>query len=182
MLARRLLWPRANTRSSKVDAMPLHPAVIHLPLGLAVILPLIVGAMAYALWREEIPRKAWALALALQGILVATVWAGMRAGAADLQKVQILVPAAQLQAHEAAAQALFAGSLVALLVYAAVFAFNSVVARRTATIAAAVASVAVACLALWVGRAGGSLVYTYGAAEAHAPAVPGSSPSPVAQH
>ncbi len=165
-----------------MDATPLHPAVIHLPLGLAVILPLIVGAMAYALWREEIPRKAWALALALQGILVATVWAGMRAGAADLQKVQILVPSAQLQAHEAAAHALFTGSLVGLVVFAAVFAFRSAAARRAATVAAALASIAVACLALWVGRAGGSLVYTYGAAEAHAPAVPGAAPSHVAQH
>jgi len=37
-----------------MDALPLHPAVVHLPLGLAVLMPLLAAGFAWAAWTGRV--------------------------------------------------------------------------------------------------------------------------------
>lgn len=150
-----------------MNAIAVHPALVHLPIGLAVILPLIVCAIAYALWRNEVPTKAWTLAVGLQAILVFGLFGALNSGAIDEAKVRGLVPDASLDAHLAAGHTLTVATLVGLALFLLVYAARTPRARKLALVAAAGSSLVVAGLALNVGHRGGELVYAYGAAQAH---------------
>lgn len=154
-----------------MSSLPLHPAVVHLPLALAVLVPAIGLVVAALVHRGKLPRFAWAGVLALQLVLVGSGFAALRSGEADEDVVERVVPKAAIHAHEEAAE-LFVGAAAALLI---AFALGLALPRRgwrTAAMAASIAgSVGVAVLALDVGRLGGELVYTHGAAAAHGASV-----------
>jgi hypothetical protein len=38
--------------------VPLHPALVHLPLGVAIASPFVAWGLALALWRRLLPRRA----------------------------------------------------------------------------------------------------------------------------
>lgn len=42
-----------------MNPMPLHPALVHVPLGLAVLLPLLTAGVAWAVWTGRLPIRAW---------------------------------------------------------------------------------------------------------------------------
>jgi hypothetical protein len=156
--------------------VPLHPALVHVPLGLAFVLPLLSAALAaFALLRGSVPRRAWAVALALQAVVVVAGLAARSAGERDEKPVAQLTGRAAVEAHEAAADAFLWGAALALAVSAAALAMP----RRAGAVAAAVAcaaTVAVAGLGYRAGKAGGELVYPRGGAAAYSP-VPPSGPS-----
>ncbi len=52
---------------------PLHPAIVHLPLGLAFLAPLLFLAVAVAVAREWIPKRAWLAVVVLQALLFGLV-------------------------------------------------------------------------------------------------------------
>ena len=49
---------------------PLHPAVVHFPIVLAVLMPLFVIGALWAIRRGAAPLRAWSLPLAPAGLLV----------------------------------------------------------------------------------------------------------------
>ena len=49
-----------------MSELPLHPAIVHVPLGLAFVLPLVFVALAVLAWRREVAARAWTAALVLQ--------------------------------------------------------------------------------------------------------------------
>ena len=40
-----------------VNTLPLHPAVVHVPLGLAVVMPFLLGVMVWAVVTGRLPGK-----------------------------------------------------------------------------------------------------------------------------
>ena len=46
--------------------LPLHPAIVHIPLGLAFVMPLLALGLTWATWRAHRPRRAFAVLVALQ--------------------------------------------------------------------------------------------------------------------
>jgi hypothetical protein len=153
-----------------MDLIPLHPKLVHLPIALAVLLPLIMTGVLAAWWRGVLPRRTWWIALALQAVLAVSGFAALRTGEADEERVERLVPEAALEAHEEAAEAFVVAALLVLAV-----SLGAAVVRgpRTSLALAAIASVgsfAVLGLGYRVGDAGGRLVYQHGAAAAYAAA------------
>lgn len=51
--------------------LPLHPAVAHLPLGLAFVMPSVVAGIGWAIWTRRVTLRAWILVAVLQCLLVA---------------------------------------------------------------------------------------------------------------
>lgn len=154
-----------------MPTVPLHPALVHVPLGLAFILPVLAPALAFALWRGAVTRRTWLVAVALQALLVAGGFAAMQAGERDGDRVERAVGEQAVERHEEAAEAFLWGAAVVL----AIAAVASVVPARAAAACAAIAAVgtfAVAGLAYRTGKAGGELVYARGAAVAWAGAAP----------
>jgi uncharacterized membrane protein len=152
---------------------PLHPALVHLPIGLALALPVVAVGLALALWRNLLPRRAWAVAAALQLLLLAGGLAAFQAGRKESDRVEKIVGEKAVDDHEERAEAFLWGAGIVAAVSAAVLFVPAGAAVPLAALAAA-GTLVVAGLAFWTGKAGGALVYERGAASAYLKAAPAS--------
>lgn len=144
-----------------------HPKVVHLPIALAMLMPLVSGGLALAWWRGWLPKRAWVIAVVLQGVLVASGLVAMQSGEADEERVERVVAEQLIDAHEEAAE-VFIWSSVA--VFTLLLGAGVVRKERIALALSAVATIGtlgVLGLGYRVGEAGGSLVYEHGAASAY---------------
>ena len=150
--------------------LPLHPGVVHIPVGLSFVMPIIVVAMGWGVLSGRLPKMAWSLVVVLQ--LVLSVSSFVAAGSGDLDKglVEAVVDQEFIDAHEDAAS-LFIWSSAGMFIVAALgIALSDDRARRIAIVAMMAGSVVVGYLGVRTGQAGGILVYRRGAASAHLPA------------
>jgi uncharacterized membrane protein len=146
--------------------MPTHPALVHVPLGLAFAVPIVALVLLLALWRGAVSRRSFAIVLLLQALLVGGALFALRAGLQEGERVARIVPDTALENHEERAERFVWTAAAVLGGFAAVL----VVPRRAAGPLAALATAgafATAGLAYLTGKAGGELVYTYGAARAY---------------
>ncbi len=162
---------------------PLHPALVHVPLGLAVALPLVAIGAALALWRGLLPRRAWALVVALQIVLFGGGVAAFLSGDRDSHRVERLVGEKAVDEHEERAEAFLWAAGVVAVASAAVLLVPAGATVPLAALAAA-GALLVAGLAVWTGKAGGALVYQRGAASAYVAgsAAPAAEPSEEREH
>lgn len=162
-----------------MTTLPLHPALVHVPLGLALALPPIAIGLALALWRGWLPRAAFGALVGLEVILVGSGLVAMQLGERDSQKVERIVAERLVEAHEERAEAFLWGAGVVLVGAAAVLVIPAAAAPALAAVVAA-GTLGVAALGVAAGSAGGELVYQHGAAAAYLPArAPGAGPGPV---
>lgn len=163
-----------------MPTLPLHPAIVHVPLGLAFVVPLLAAGLAMAYRRGALPRAAFGVLVGAQALLVAGGVVAMQLGERDEKQVEAVVGEPALEAHEERAEAFV---WTAAVVLAGTVAILVVPAGAVTAVAAvvAVATLAVAGLAVAVGEAGGTIVYERGGAAAFAPrgaAAPGALAGP----
>lgn len=165
-----------------MDTLLFHPKVVHIPIALGVLMPLIAGGIVLAWWRDGLPWRAWFLAVALQAVLLVSGIVSLRTGEAEEGRVERVVSEARIEAHEEAAEAFVWGSGAVLAVMIGAAALGP---RRLGLPLAAVATlgtVVVLGLGYRTGQAGGSLVYEHGAAQVYGTAATGGAtpaPAPV---
>lgn len=150
-----------------MDTLLFHPMLVHVPIALGVLMPLIAGGLLLAWWRNWLPRRGWYFAVALQAILLVSGVLALRTGEAEEERVERVVAEQVIEKHEEAAQ-VFVGASGAVL--AAMLLAAMLGARRSGLPTAAAATlgtVLVLGLGYRTGQAGGSLVYEHGAAQAH---------------
>ena len=163
--------------------MPIHPKLVHLPIALAVLLPLLTSGLLLAWWRNWLPRRTWLLVPIAQALLVISGFAAMKAGEGDEGRVEHLVPEGVIETHEEAAER-FVWTAAALLLVTIL----PLLLRRTNValvlgLVATLGSLGVLGLGYRVGESGGGLVYRYGAAAAYANGAGGAgSPLPARGH
>lgn len=156
---------------------PLHPAVVHFPIVLAVLAPILAAAAFWAIRSGRAARRSWLAIVALQVALVCTAWAATETGERDEELVERVVAERHIEAHEETAERfLLLAALVLPLAAAGLLAGPIGTVNRALTIALSVAALVAAGAA---GRSGGELVYRHGAAAAHVQAVPGTPGSPL---
>lgn len=144
---------------------PLHPAVVHFPIVLAVLLPIFALGTLWAIRRGARPRLAWAIPLALAGALVGSTYVALETGEAQEERVEQVVAEQALHSHEEAAERFMVLSGILFVVMAGgLLAGTPGTAARLVGTAGAVILVAAA---VQVGDAGGKLVYQHGAASAY---------------
>ena len=144
---------------------PLHPAVVHLPIALALLVPG-VALFALALARFGlVSERGWAFVVLLQVLLVGSAWLALETGEDQEERVEKVVAERHIEEHEEAAEWLLRAAALGLLVIGA-----GLAPGRTGRIArplGLVLSLAVAGTAVRVGHTGGGLVYEHGAAAAY---------------
>lgn len=150
-----------------MTSVPLHPALVHLPLGLAFVIPLLAAGFAWALWTGRIRTRGWAVIVALQALLLGAGFMAMNTGEREEDRVERVVPASAIKQHEEYAEAFVWAAGVTLGFSALVLVFRRPAAARAFTAATVAGSLAVAGSALLVGKAGGQLVYAHNAAAAY---------------
>ena len=150
-----------------MDPMPLHPKVVHLPIALALVMPLLAGGLLAA-WRANVlPRRTWSVAVALQALLLASGAAGLRTGEAEEERVEKVVAERLIEAHEEAAEVFVWGSGAVLLLALGALAVRDERKARAIALAATAGTLVVLFLGYRTGQAGGELVYQHGAASAY---------------
>jgi uncharacterized membrane protein len=164
----------SSSRALDMSNLPLHPAFVHVPLGIAMILPLVAAAVTIAVWKGKLPRSALALVTGLQLLLAGSGFIAMALGHREEKAAAQVAPHDDIEAHEEAGETFVwvAVGVLALSVLPLV-----VPARRTPVVAAVViaGTLVVAGLAVNAGEKGGHLVFEYGAGAA---APTGTPPSP----
>lgn len=145
---------------------PLHPAVVHLPIALALLLPIFAVGALIAIRRGARPRLAWAMPTALAAMLVLGSWAALETGQQQEDRVERAVPRAALHDHEESAEAFLALTLALVAVSALGLAPRTL--GSTARLLATLGTLGLLIAGYRVGHSGGELVYSHGAASAYA--------------
>ncbi|MFW5876933.1 MAG: DUF2231 domain-containing protein [Myxococcota bacterium] len=151
-----------------MGSVPLHPAVVHIPLALAFLLPLFALGAGFMAWHGGSAGRRWIVVPVLALLMFGSALVASSAGEQDEERVERVVPGAALEAHEEWGEA-FVWSACGTLLVALFGMAPGAVLRRGAIVATTVGSVAVASVAFQTGKLGGELVYEHGAADAHRP-------------
>lgn len=147
--------------------IPLHPALVHLPLGLSLVAPLVAIGIWLGFARGRLPRSAFAILAGLLLLLAVSGFAAMQAGHREEDRVEKVAGRRAVHEHEERGEAfVWTASIVAALGIALL-----VVPARAVHAAAALTvagTLAVAVLAFLTGKAGGEIIYRHGGAAAYA--------------
>lgn len=149
-----------------MNGLPLHPVVVHLPLVLAFLMPLVAASMLIARWRGKAPRRAWWIVTVVAGVLAAGTWAAVQTGEEDEEAVEAVVAEEAIHQHEERGEVLLwmSAAYVALMLVVPIVGTSL---QRAAGLAAVAGSLGLAVTAWLVGHSGGELVYRHGAANAY---------------
>lgn len=150
-----------------MTSLPLHPAIVHLPLGLAFIIPALAAGFAWALWTGRVRPRAWAVIVVLQLALFGGALVAMSTGEREEDRVEALVPDSALEQHEMYADRFVWATGVTLGLATLVLLFRRTVAVRMLASATVAGSLVVAASAVLVGHAGAKLVYVHNAGAAY---------------
>ena len=144
---------------------PLHPAIVHLPIALMMLVPFFAFGALVAIARGGKVLRNWGITAALLAALSLSAFVSLETGEDQEDKVEAVVPEQAFETHEEAAQAFFVMSL-AVLGIAGVGLLNGR-AGTAARYVAAAGTLALVVAGYNVGHSGGKLVYQYGAASAY---------------
>lgn len=158
-------------------SLPLHPVVVHIPMALAVLLPIVAIAVAWSVLRPgRRPGAAWLALVIAQAVLVGSAFAAMNTGQREEDRVERVVSSTLIHEHEEFAEQFTWTASGVLLV--SLFAFvRRERAARAAIGVTVLGTLLVAALGVRVGHAGGSLVYVHGAGAAYVSPQP-QAPAP----
>ncbi len=149
-----------------LTAIPLHPALVHLPLGLAFALPILALGFTWALWSGHIRPRTWAAVVLLHAILLGAGLVALKTGQNEGEPVESVVPEPAIETHEEYAEQ-FLWVVALTLAVAAVLIVRRPTAVQALTAVTVLGTFLVAGAALRVGHAGGKLVYVHNAAAAY---------------
>jgi uncharacterized membrane protein len=158
-----------------MESLFFHPKVVHLPIALAVLMPLVTGGALFAWWRGWFDRRTWAAVVLLQAVLVGSGAAAMKSGEREEDRVEEVVAERHIEEHEEAAEIFVWASAAVLLLMVAPLGLPDGRARQAVSLGAFLGTLLVFGLGYRAGEAGGRLVYQYGAAEAYPTVAGGSS-------
>ena len=144
---------------------PLHPAIVHFPIALSVVIPLLAAGVAGAIRLGWLERRSWALVVVLNLLFVGSILLAHETGEDTADRVEKVVDKKYIGEHADAADWLLWVSVGSLVVAAAGLLRED--RGGAARAAAVVASLLVLAVALRVGYLGGQLVYKHGAANAY---------------
>ena len=152
-----------------MTSLPLHPAIVHLPLGLAFVIPALAAGFAWALRRDRIrPRGAWMVVIALQALLLAGGLVAMNTGEREEERVERIVPETAIERHEEYAEQFVWAVGFTLLASVLVLTPCRPGLVHTMAVLTVAGSLVVVAAAIRVGHAGGQLVYAHRAGAAYA--------------
>jgi uncharacterized membrane protein len=150
-----------------MDQLLFHPKVVHLPLALAVLMPLIASGVAIGWWQGWFNRRVWVIVVLLQILLVGSGFLAMNTGEAEQERVEEVVAEEHIEAHEEAAEIFVWASAAALGVMVLPLLLREGQLLQVALVTACLASAIVLAFGFRAGEAGGRLVYQHGAAQVY---------------
>lgn len=137
---------------------PLHPAVVHIPLGLAFAMPLISFVVALGVRRGWFRVRTWVLVLLLQLILVSSAFVAVETGEELEENTPLAVAEELVEVHEQYGHLmLIAAAVTFLLMFGGLYPTRPVAEKFEWV--SILACLIVFALAIMAGHSGGQLVY-----------------------
>ena len=158
--------------------VPLHPLIVHFPMALTFVLPVLIVIFALMIRSNKMSPKAWLIITGLQLAVVATGYISLETGETEEHTVEKVVSKKLIHEHEEAAEIFVGSTVLALVLSIAAFFLRK---ELGFPLKLAIAGVClISCfLAYRAGQLGGELVYIHGAASAYGNEVPeGLLPTP----
>jgi len=158
---------------------PLHPAIVHFPIVLAVLLPIAAAAAVVAIHRGASVVPTWTPVVVLAVLLAGSAWAAVETGKDEEERVEVVVPEAAIEDHEEAAELFLplSAGVLGLIGLGLLKGGRGRTMRYVATVGA----IGLLAQGIRVGHSGGELVYVHGAASAYGSGVNSSSGSRMPQ-
>ena len=150
-----------------MDQLLFHPKLVHLPVALAVLMPLVSGGVLFGWWRGWFDRRVWVLVFLLQAALVGSGALAMKTGEQEEERVERVVAEEKIEAHEEAAEIFVWTGAALLLLMAVPLVLPESRARQVVALGAFLGTLVISGLGYAAGEAGGKLVYQYGAAQVY---------------
>ncbi len=152
---------------------PLHPAIVHIPMALAILLPLLALCAAVAIQTRLLPARAWSGIVLMGLVLVLTSWIALETGEHEEERVERVVAEEAIEEHEEAAESFMV--LGAVLFFVSIGGLIDGKAGQIARPVSVLLALGLLASGLQVGHRGGALVYEYGAAQAYMDGAGGGS-------
>lgn len=150
---------------------PLHPAIVHLPIALTLLVPMFAAGALIAIRRGARPLIAWSIPVALLALLLGSGWAAQETGEQDEEIAEQVVGDPVLNAHEEAAER-FMFATGAVLLLAGVGLFRGRPGQIGRGVAAA-GTIVLLGMGYQVGHSGGAIAYAEGGGVALNPGLRG---------
>lgn len=144
---------------------PLHPFTVHLPIALALLMPLFALVGALVVFRGGPQRYVWSAVIVLQAILAASALIAVETGEQEESAVSVVVPRNALEEHASRAEFFHKATWIVFAIATAGLLPGRL--GHAAIVVTIVASCGVLVLGCRAGAAGGQLVYQHGAANAY---------------
>jgi formate hydrogenlyase subunit 3/multisubunit Na+/H+ antiporter MnhD subunit len=139
--------------------------LVHFPIVLVMLLPVVAAVTLWAIGRGAKPTKAWLVPVAVAVALSLSAWLSVETGEQQEERVEKVVSEAAMETHaDAAERFLLLTVAMAGLVAAGLINHRVGAVARGASLVAAVGLV---FAGYQVGHSGGQLVYQHGAASAY---------------
>lgn len=155
--------------------VPLHPQIVHLPLALSLLLPLIAVVVIAAIRGQKVSAPAWLLVAGLQVLATASGYLAMETGEDEEKVVEKVVGKKNLHDHEERAE-MFVAFSVAASVLAIVAVLIKASVQLYVMLATLLLMIGQAGLAWRTGASGGELVYVHQAPSAYQVSTPVPAP------
>jgi uncharacterized membrane protein len=146
--------------------LPFHPFIIHFPLALTFIMPVLVIVFAYMIKVNKMAPKAWLIIIGLQLAVVVTGYISLETGETEEERVEKVVSKELIHEHEESAE-IFVGAAVITFVLSISAFFLPREMGYFLKLGIALLGIASCYLAYRTGHLGGELVYRYGAGSAY---------------
>lgn len=145
---------------------PLHPIIVHFPIALTVILPVLILVFAFMMKLNKLSRQTWLIIIGLQLATTVTGYIALETGETDEDVVEKVVDRKFIHEHEEAAEIFVGATVVALVLSIGSFFLKT---QILFTVQLVIGFVSLICcyLAYNTGILGGELVYKHGAASAY---------------
>lgn len=146
--------------------VPLHPMIVHFPMAITMILPVLILVFAYMIKMNKMTPKSWLIVVGLQLAVVITGYVALETGETEEHTVEKVVSKKLIHEHEEAAEVFVGSTVLALVLSIAAFFIRKEI-QFPIKLTVGVISLISCFLAYRTGMLGGELVYKHGAASAY---------------
>jgi uncharacterized membrane protein len=157
--------------------VPLHPAVVHFPIAVTFLLPVLIVVFAMMIRANKMTPKGWLIIVGLQLAVVISGYVSLETGETEEHKVEKVISKSLIHEHEEAAEIFVGSTVIALVLSIAAFFIRKEIGFKL-KLGIAVLTLISCYLAYRTGELGGELIYKHGGASAYGDETSGLLPTP----